>query len=215
LRSGKAELSRVRGWHDPRLVASKLQRLSPRLRAPRALPQPDWLGHLLSWIRDLTSRSGWFDRSNPPSVSSAFTAPAPPARAFASCREGPPPAPSREGECVPLHPRCLPSPNSPQGGGLLLHSLSPGCGVGGLAPLQSLRFPFHRRKMRRVRKDSTACRRASSRARPTPLDASCDEQETPERAAAAPSAISAFRSIRGRKLENETNFTPTRSRSKG
>jgi len=49
-----------------------LQLLSPRLRAPRAWPQPDWLGHLLSWTRDLAGRSGQLDRSSPPGEGSAF-----------------------------------------------------------------------------------------------------------------------------------------------
>jgi hypothetical protein len=36
--------------------------------------------------------------------------------AAAARRTGPPPAPPREGRNVPLHPRCLPSPNSPLAG---------------------------------------------------------------------------------------------------
>jgi hypothetical protein len=47
-------------------------------------------------------------------ASDAFTPPPPSSPLPRARRIGPPPAPSREGERVPLHPRCLPSSDSPR-----------------------------------------------------------------------------------------------------
>jgi hypothetical protein len=52
-----------------------------------------------------------------------------PETCFRPSRAGPPHTRFREDSCAPLHPRCLPSPNLPSGEGLLLHILSPACGV--------------------------------------------------------------------------------------
>jgi len=51
------EVSRARGrrWLTPPRLPSS------RLLETRASPQPDWLGHLVSWIRD---ESGWIGRSH-------------------------------------------------------------------------------------------------------------------------------------------------------
>jgi hypothetical protein len=94
-----------------------------------------------------------------------FRGASPRRRAFASPSAGPPPAPSREGGCVPLHPRCLPLSKLPSGEGPSYPQAVPSLWIPGLAPLQSPRVPFHRRKMRREREDSTTFRRASPRAR--------------------------------------------------
>lgn len=61
MRATPAEVSRARGWED---LAS--QRLSPRLLAKRALPQPDRLGHLLSW----SSWRRWLERPRAPDLPS-------------------------------------------------------------------------------------------------------------------------------------------------
>jgi len=144
-RSDEVEWSRVRGWkRTPKLSPRDPQLLSSRLRAPRAWPQPGRLGHLVSWTRDLAGRSGQVGRSIPPSGGLALAAPSPPGRAFAQSPRGPPPATSREGGCVPLRPRCLPSPKLPSGEGLCPQTV-PSLWIGGPAPLQSSRVPFHRR----------------------------------------------------------------------
>jgi hypothetical protein len=104
------------------------QRLSPRLRAARASPQPDWLGHLLSRARDLAGRSGRFDRSNPPDDTSLSRSIALETRfRFVSRRAASCTLPRRR-----MHSAAPEVPSfaeTPLRGGPSLHNLSPACGV--------------------------------------------------------------------------------------
>jgi hypothetical protein len=80
----------------------------PRSLAVEASPQPDWLGHLLS--------QACFRRrpEKPPPRMTGSPGEAPLSRE--PRREGPPHTPSREGERIPPHPRCLPSMGPPSKG---------------------------------------------------------------------------------------------------
>jgi hypothetical protein len=111
-----------------RLSPGDPQLLSPRLRAARASPQPDWLGHLLSQARDLGGRSGRFGRSCPPGGAPLSRSLAPETRfRFVSRRAASRTLPRRRARSAAPEVPSFAEP--PLRGGPLLHKLSPACGV--------------------------------------------------------------------------------------
>jgi hypothetical protein len=111
-----------------RVAPHCLVRLPLRSLAMGALPQPDRPGHLLSQTR---GAAGWSLLPRQGLVSDALfyelarrsplTRCAPFRAAYTLLREE---------RRVPLHPRCLPSPDNPVRGCVsLFHNLSPACGV--------------------------------------------------------------------------------------
>jgi hypothetical protein len=112
---------------DSRRIVPQL--LSTRLRTPRALPQPNWLGHLVSWTRDLPGRSSQLDRSSPPDDDSLSRCHRPQTR----FRAVPSRAASRTLPRRRLRSAAPEVPSvaeAPLRGGSSVHKLSPACGVG-------------------------------------------------------------------------------------
>jgi len=121
----------------------RLQLLPTRLRAPRAWPQPDWLGHLMSRIRDLVGRRGQLDRSNPPDDRPAFTETlAPEARLRVASRKGRLPHAPAKRRTFRRTQGAFRRRTSPPGRASSPHSV-PSLWSGGLVPLQSSLTPTH------------------------------------------------------------------------
>jgi hypothetical protein len=121
----------------PEAAAPMLRHPSPQSLTVKASPQPDRLGHLLSLsmsvvrLEDLNrSRLSWSRRMDSPSV-----APVAPRLV------GPPPAILREEGRVPLHPRCLPSPERAGEGSAVLPQAVPSLWSNGLRLFRSLHSP--------------------------------------------------------------------------
>jgi hypothetical protein len=114
-----------------RIAPHCLVHLRLRSLAKGALPQPYPPGHLVSQTR---GAAGW---SLPLRPGTHVGAPTFSSLPDAHCcldnahRLGPPHTPLREERRIPLHPRCLPSPDAPRPGLCppFLHNLSPACGV--------------------------------------------------------------------------------------
>jgi len=157
-------LSRVRGWNGFAALAASSPSSSHRACARRELG-PNPIGS------DTPCREpGTLPAGVACSVDRAHLTTAPLSRdlrpldsAFTPSRVGPPPAPFREEECVPPHPRCLPSPKLPSGEGPCPQTV-PSLWSGSLAPLLSSRIPFHQRNEEGER-GLDHVRRASPRAR--------------------------------------------------
>jgi len=98
-------------------------------RIGRAWPQPDCLGHLLSWARERAGRSGRLDRSFPPGDAPLSRGLAPETRfRFVSRRAASRTLPRRRMRSAA--PEVPSFAETPLRGGSSLHKLSPACGVG-------------------------------------------------------------------------------------
>jgi hypothetical protein len=128
-RSGEAELSRVRDWNRLRLSPSSPAPLGALARvesfAPTRLARtPPVAGLVISMAGGAKSivRARLAIRSLSRNDS-------PSGRAFASSREGPPPAPFREERMRSAAPEVPSVAEPPLRGGPFVHTLSPACGV--------------------------------------------------------------------------------------
>jgi len=107
-RAQPAEISRARDRHGLPIHGF----FPPRSLAAEASPQPDWLGHLLSqtWFRRKPEKP---PPKMPPQRGISTGSPGETPLSRKPQLEGPPHTPSREGERIPPHPRCLPSTGPP------------------------------------------------------------------------------------------------------
>jgi hypothetical protein len=128
-RSGEAELSRVRGWNRLRLSPSSPAPLGALARvesfAPTRLARtPPVAGLGISMAGGANS----IVRAHLAALSLSRNS-SPSGRAFASSREGPPPAPFREERMRSAAPEVPFIAKPPLRGGPFVHTLSPACGV--------------------------------------------------------------------------------------
>jgi hypothetical protein len=131
----------------------RARRPSPRLRAPRASPQPDWLEHPLSWSPAFGGPEKSLEHPNPPNESHPAGWESSPGRAFAASRAGPPHARFREEDVRSAAPEVLSvRRTSPDGEDLGSPQAVPSLWSRDLTPFLSSPIPSHGRHGERERR---------------------------------------------------------------